>query len=124
MSSARTRAHVPRVYLTSAAAALVTLLSGCGTSGDQLSAAFVTPGSNQYEFYNCNQLVATIRAEDNAVLELRERISKSGQLAGVIGGFETDYTVQRGNAIAARNAARKKNCEIPPDVTERERKSR
>ena len=124
MSSARTRAHVPRVYLTAAAVTLVILLSGCGTSGEQLSAALVTSEGNQFEFYDCNQLVATIRASDSAALELRDRISKSGQLAGVIGGFETDYTVQRGNAIAARNAARKKNCEIPPDVTERERKSR
>src|SRR3974390_1204342 len=124
MSSARTRAHVPRVYLTSAAAALVTLLSGCGTSGDQLSAAFVTPDSNQYEFFDCDQLVAQIRASDNAAIELRDRISKSGQLASVIGGYETDYAVQRGNANAARNVARKKNCEIPADVTERERKSR
>ena len=125
MSSARTRAHVPRVYLTAAAVTLVTLLSGCGTSGDQLSAAFVTPDSNQqYEFYDCDQLVGTIRASDNAALELRDRISKAGQWASVIGGYETDYMVQRGNAIAARNAARKKNCEIPADVTELERKSR
>ena len=124
MSNARTRAHVPRVYLTAAAVTLVILLSGCGTSGEQLSAAFVTPDSDQYEFYDCNQLVATIRASDNAALELRDRISKSGQLACVIGGYETDYAVQRGNAIAARNVARKKNCEIPADVTERERKSR
>jgi len=124
MSSARARAHVSRVYLTAAAVTLVTLLSGCGTSGDQLSAAFVTPDSDQYEFYDCNQLVAQIRASDNAAIELRDRISKSGQLASVIGGYETDYAVQRGNAIAARNAARKKNCEIPAAVTEREPKSR
>jgi hypothetical protein len=115
MSSARTRAHVPRVYLTTAAVALATLLSGCGTSGEQLSAAFVTPEGSQYEFYDCNQLVAQIRASDNAALELRDRISKSGQLASVIGGYETDYAIQRGNAIAARNAARKKNCEIQAD---------
>ena len=123
MSSARTRAHV-RSALTAAAVTLTILLSGCGTSGDQLSAAFVTPDSNQYEFFDCDQLVATIRASDNAAIELRDRISKSGQWAGVIGGYETDYAVQRGNAIAARNVARKKNCEIPADVTERERKSR
>ena len=118
MSSSRTRAHV-RSALTAAAVTLTTLLSGCGTSGDQFSAAFVTPDSNQYEFYDCNQLVATIRASDNAALELRDRISKSGQLAGVIGGYETDYAVHRGNAIAARNVARKKNCEIPAGVTNR-----
>ena len=119
MSSARTRAHVSRVYLTGAAVTLVTLLSGCGTSGDQLSAAFVTPDSGQFEFFDCNQLVAQIRASDNAAIELRDRISKSGQLASVIGGYETDYAVQRGNAIAARNVARKKNCEIPAGVTNR-----
>ena len=123
MSTGRTRAHV-RSALTGAAVTLATLLSGCGTSGDQLSAAFVTPDGNQYEFFDCDQLVATIRASDNAALELRDRISKSGQWASVIGGFETDYAVQRGNAIAARNVAHKKNCEIPADVTERERKSR
>ena len=124
MSSARTRAHVPRVYLTATAVTLVILLSGCGTSGDQLSAVFVTPDSGQFEFFDCNQLVAQIQASDNAAIELRDRISKSGQLASVIGGYETDYAVQRGNAIAARNVARKKNCEIPADVTERERRSR
>ena len=123
MSSARTRAHV-RSALTAAAVTLTILLSGCGTSGDQLSAAVVTPDSNQYEFFDCEQLVATIRASDSAALELRDRISKSGQLASVIGGYETDYAVQRGNAIAARNVAHKKNCEIPAGVTERERKSR
>ena len=123
MSSARTRARVSRVYLTAAAVTLVTLLSGCGTSGDQLSAAFVTPDSDQFEFYDCSQLVAAIQTYDKMARELRDRISKSGQLASVIGGYETDYAVQRGNAIAARNVARKKNCEIPVDVTERERKN-
>ena len=124
MSSARTRAHVPRVYLTAAAVTLVTLLSGCGTSGEQLPAAFVTPEGGQFEFYDCNQLVATIRASDNAALEFRNQISNSGQVASVVAGYEADYMVYHGNSVAARNVARKKNCEIPDDVTERERKSR
>jgi hypothetical protein len=115
---------VSRVYLTTAAVTLVTLLSGCGTSHEQLSAAFVTPDSNQFEFYDCSQLVATIRASDNAALELRDRISKSGQWASVVGGYEADYMVHHGNSVAARNTARKKNCEIPADVTEREGKIR
>ena len=123
MSSARTRAHV-RSALTGAAVTLATLLSGCGISRDQLSASFVVPDSDTYEFFNCEQLIANIRAYDKAALELRDRISNSGQWTSVVAGYESDYMVQHGNSVAALNTARKKNCEIPADVTERERKVR
>jgi len=97
---------------------LFVALSACSSSEDRLSSMLVSPEGEQYQFYNCDQIVGQLRGAVGTERNLEKSMEKGGAVASVLGGYQSDYAVQHGNYVALRAAARKKNCEIPADVAE------
>jgi len=57
-----------------------------------------------------------MRSTKTTEKELKSRIANGGSVGSIVGGYKLDYANQHGTFIAARNAAREKKCEIPPEV--------
>jgi hypothetical protein len=92
------------------------LLCQCAVNDDRVSALLVSPAGEQYEFYSCPQLISTMQSIKSTEKDLKAQMLKAGAVASVVGGYKIDYANQHGSFVAARNAARDKNCEIPADV--------
>jgi len=101
-----------RVWVLSTAV----LLCQCAANDDRVSALLVSPAGEQYEFYSCTQLIDTMRAVKTNEKELKAHIAKAGAVGSVVGGYKLDYANQHGSFVAARNIARDKGCDIPPEV--------
>lgn len=95
---------------------LAAMLCQCAVNDDRVSALLVSPAGEQYEFYSCAQLLGILKAIKTSQKELKSHIANAGTIGSVVGGYKLDYANQHGSFVAARNAARDKNCEIPADV--------
>lgn len=92
------------------------LLSQCAANDERLLRLLVSPTGEQYEFYPCAQLIGTMKSIKANEKNLKTHIANAGAVGSTVGGYKLDYANQHGAFVAARNAAKDKNCEIPADV--------
>jgi hypothetical protein len=92
------------------------ILSACAANDDRIGSFLVSPSGQQYEFYSCEQLIGVLKDMLKNERELKQRISRAGSVASVVGGYELDYANAHGSYVAARNAGRDKSCSIPSEL--------
>ncbi len=95
---------------------LLLALCQCAVNDDRVGALLVSPAGEQYQFYSCTQLIASMKTIKAGQKDLKSRMANAGGFGSVVGGYNTDYANQHGMFVAARNAARDKNCEIPAEL--------
>lgn len=91
---------------------LAGLVAGCTSA--QMSSAIVKPA--KYSIYNCDQMIATGRAEASRERELKALIDKAAQGPGgelaIALAYRGEYLTVQGNLRELEAAAVEKNCKM------------
>jgi hypothetical protein len=115
--------EVPVSRRSAAAIALLAVLAGCSSLGEQFgSSVWVTPG--KYAYHDCGRLVRTDASMANRQKELEELMARAAQGTGgaVIGQvvYRTEYQQVLGDRSELAATLAKKRCAIDsPRASER-----
>lgn len=96
-----------------AGAALVLLLSGCGTMNENLTSALVAPG--KFDYYSCDQLSVAgndLSARERELSGLMARAVQGGTSGEFVGAvaYRTELLQARGQLKQIADVSSQKNC--------------